>query len=285
MLAMFSQDTNRMIALFLALFIGEISLQTPTELVIGSQQPLTANEMSPMDPKPTLYMKDQDGLVVNNVSSEADPWIVTASISNGVGALVNNLTCSFSGSLCVFENLAIDTMGEGYQLQFELTYPVSSIPAVVSDPFDVGSRPLSAKFTYLKTLNPMHENFTTVVTVWDDALDMPADASIIPVDIKCTVYILGVEGVDLMGTLEVSVVDGNATFSDLKIEDTVTNGHLAANCEDPVDYLAVALSEPFNVHPYPKTGIMRDASSAFTFTGSITDVDGVLNAFLGTISA
>ena len=89
--------------------------------------------MSPMDPKPTLYMKDQDGLVVNNVSSEADPWIVTASISNGVGALVNNLTCSFSGSLCVFENLAIDTMGEGYQLQFELTYPVSSIPAVVSE--------------------------------------------------------------------------------------------------------------------------------------------------------
>merc|ERR1711963_932010 len=272
MLARFSQDKNRMIALFLALFIGEISLQTLTELVIGSQQPLTANEMSPMDPKPTLYMKDQDGLVVNNVSSEADPWIVTASISNGVGALVNNLTCSFSGSLCVFENLAIDTMGEGYQLQFELTYPVSSIPAVVSDPFDVGSRPLSAKFTYLKTLNPMHENFTTVVTVWDDALDMPADASIIPVDIKCTVYILGVEGVDLMGTLEVSVVDGNATFSDLKIE-------------DPVDYLAVALSEPFNVHPYPKTGIMRDASSAFTFTGSITDVDGVLNAFLRTISA
>ena len=82
-------------------------------------------------------MKDQDGLVVNNVSSEADPWIVTASISNGVGALVNNLTCSFSGSLCVFENLAIDTMGEGYQLQFELTYPVLSIPAVVCDPFDV----------------------------------------------------------------------------------------------------------------------------------------------------
>jgi len=286
MLTMVSPDTSRMILIFLSLLIGEISLQTPTELVIGSQQPLTANEMSSMDPKPTLYMKDQDGLVVNNVSSEADPWIVTASIASGAGALANNITCSFSGSLCVFDNLAIDTMGEGYQLQFELTNPASSsIPAVVSDTFDVGSRPLSAKFTQLNTLNPMHENFTAVVTVWDDALDMPADASVIPADISCTVYMLGVEGVELMGTLEVAVTDGDASFTDLKIEDTVTNGHLAANCEDPVDYLAVALSEPFNVHPYPKTGNVRDASSAFTFTGPINDVNSVLSAFLGTLSA
>jgi len=283
---MFLPDTSRMFLIFLTLLIGEISLQTPTEMVIGSQQPLTANEMSPMDPKPTLYIKDEDGLVVNNVSSEADPWIVTASVASGAGALSNNITCSFSGSLCVFENLAIDTMGEGYQLQFELTYPASSsIPPVVSDTFDVGSRSLSAKFTQLNTLNPMHENFTAVVSVWDDALDMPADASVVPADISCTVYMLGVEGVDLMGTLEVSVVDGSATFTDLKIEDTVTNGHLAANCEDPVDYLAVALSDPFNVHPYPKTGIMRDASSAFTFAGPIADVNGVLSAFLGTLSA
>jgi len=260
-------------------------LQTPTTLVIGSQQPFSANEMSPMNPKPTLYMKDQDNATVNEVGTVTDPWIVTATIANGAGGVINNVTCAFSQGLCVFENLAIDTMGEGYQLQFELTYPgtEADIAPVVSDAFDVGGRSLSAKFTQLNTLNPVNQSFTAVVTVWDDALDMAADASVVPAGITCTVSVLGVDGVELMGTLDVAVAaDGSATFSDLQIAETLSNGILAANCEDPVDYLAVALSDTFNVHPYPKTGIVRSEAADFTYSGAIDDINSLLTVFADT---
>ena len=188
------------------------SLQMPVELVIGSQQPFTANEMAPMNPKPTLYMKDQDGLTVNDVGTDADPWVVTASIATGAGALINNVTCAFSQGLCVFDNLAIDTMGENYTIQFDLTYPSteSSIAPVVTDLFQVEARVLSTKFTYLNTLNPVNQTFTATVTVWDDALNMPAEAASIPAGITCTMSLLGVTGIDLMGTLDVAVTGTQA---------------------------------------------------------------------------
>merc|ERR1712025_1217133 len=221
-----------------------------------------------------MGMKDQDNATVNEVGTEADPWIVTATIANGAGGVINNVTCSFSQGLCVFENLAIDTMGEGYQLQFELTYPgtEAEIAPVVSDAFDVGGRALSAKFSQLNTLNPVNQTFTAVVTVWDDALDMPADASVIPADITCTMSVLGVDGVELMGTLDVAVAaDGSATFSDLQIAETVSNG-----------ILAVTLSDPFNVHPYPKTGMVRSEAADFTYSGTIEDISSLLTAFADT---
>ena len=188
------------------------ALQMPSELVIGSQQPFTANEMSPMDPKPTLYMKDQNGDTVNDVGTSTDPWIVTATVTSGAGSLANNLTCAFKQGLCVFENLAVDTVGEDYTLSFELTYPSTEtvIPPVVSDPFDVEGRVLSTKFTQLDTLSPVNQTFTATVSVWDDALDMEAEASGVPAGITCTLSLMGVDGVDLLGTLEVAVT-GNMT--------------------------------------------------------------------------
>ena len=58
---------------------------------------------------------------------------------------------------------------------------------------------------------------------------------------------------------------------------------LGANCENPTDFGAVTFSDTFNVHPYPKTGNVRDASAAFSYEGAIQDVDSVLEAFAGTL--
>ena len=79
------------------------------------------------------------------------------------------------------------------------------------------------------------------------------------------------------------LLDGVATFSDLESTVTISNGVLGANCENPTDFGAVAFSDTFNVHPYPKTGNVRDASAAFMFEGTIQDVDSVLEAFAGTL--
>jgi len=262
------------------------ALQMPAELVIGSQQPFTANEMSPMDPKPTLYMKDQNGDTVNDVGTSTDPWIVTATVASGAGSLANNLTCAFKQGLCVFENLAVDTMGEDYTLSFELTYPSTEtvIPAVVSDPFDVEGRVLSTKFTQLDTLSPVNQNFTATVSIWDDALDMEAEASGVPAGITCTLSLMGVDGVDLLGTLEVAVSGSQATFTDLQVPETISGAYLGANCgTGTAEFVSYTLSDLFNVHPYPKTGSVREATADFTYSGPIDNVDDVLNAFAATL--
>ena len=113
-----------------------------------------------MDPKPTLYMRDENGDTVSQVGSSSDPWIVTASIVSGPGALARNVTCAFEQGLCVFGDLAIDTEGGDYSLSFELTHPTdldTPIPPVVSYPFDVETRILSSEFTHLDILVPVNQ--------------------------------------------------------------------------------------------------------------------------------
>ena len=181
---------------------------TPTELVIASQQPFTANEMHSMDPKPALYMRDENGDTVNVVGSSSNPWIVTASVASGPGAVANNLTCTFEQGLCVFGDLAIDTEGGDYSLSFELTQPTgldTPIPPVVSDLFDVGARILASEFTELDTLVPVNQTFNATVSVWDTALDTEADVTRVPANITCSLVLLGAAGVELMGTLDVQV--------------------------------------------------------------------------------
>jgi len=254
----------------------------PTELVIGSSQPFTASAGSPMDPKPTLYMIDQNGDTVNHVGSVDDPWIVTATKYSGIGKLIGNLTCEFNSnsSLCVFENLIVVREGEGFSIEFELTYPGNEniIPAI-SEVFDVGGRKMSAKFTELATLNPMNLPFPAVVTIWDDATDMPADPIDIPTDITCSISVLGHNSVELNGTLTVPVTDGEAVFA-VGTEEPITNAKFGVTCENPsLEFVAIAISDYFNIYPYPKTGSVRDATAVFTYEGKRnTEIDSVLNA-------
>ena len=61
--------------------------------------------------------------------TSTEGWEVTASLAAGPGGLVNNLTCTFTSGICTFSNLAVDTMGENYTLQFDLTDPTEVTPA------------------------------------------------------------------------------------------------------------------------------------------------------------
>merc|ERR1712223_1817034 len=81
--------------------------------------------------------------------------------------------------------------------------------------------------------------------------------------------LLGVTGIDLMGTLGAAVTDGNATFTDLEIPETVSNGQLGANCA--TDATAVFLS--------------YSISEAFTYPGSIDDISDVIASLEATMGA
>jgi len=264
--------------------LKETSLQQPVALRISTMEPFAGFEMTPFATQPALFMVDQDDKYVTEVGTEFDPWVVTAALVDGEGSLINNVTCNFIGGMCQFENLAIDKTGENYTMQFDLTYPTTAeIVGIESQPFDVGGRPLGVRFTNLSTLNPEHQTFTAVVSIWDDALDEPAGGAVAPPAVSCSVTLVGASGVTLEGTTEVAVVDGIATFDDLQITGMAVGAQLVTSCKDDQDFMHMGTSDDINVHPFPRTGNLKDAKTAFTYNGNAKNVAKVLNAFANAI--
>jgi len=224
--------------------LRESSLQKPVALKISTMEPFQGFEMTPFTEQPALYLIDQDNKYVTEVGTEFDPWEVTATLTNGNGLLVNNVTCYFAvGGLCTFENLAIDAMGENYTIQFEVTYPTTAdVVGIETQPFNVGGRPLSVKFTGLNTLNAEYQPFTAVVNIWDDALDEPAGGAVAPPAVSCSVTLVGATGVQLEGTTEVPVVDGVASFDDLQVTGMTTGAQLIVSCKDDKDFMHMGSS-------------------------------------------
>lgn len=261
--------------------LTDTALQVPAALKVMTD-PDQAAEMTPFVIQPKLYTVDSEGQYINDVGTEVDPWIVTASLINGTGAsLVNNVTCTFLAGICEFENLAVDTMGEGYALLFSLTYPTTaSVTDAISANFDVSGRSLSVRFTGLNVLNAENTPFTAEVSVWDNAMDEEAGTDVAPAAATCTIALApNVTGATLEGTTEVPIVDGKASFPDLEVKGTVVGGALMVTCTNSDDFNTAGTSDDFNVHSYPETGNMKTEDSTFTFTGHIQDVQAVMDAF------
>jgi len=255
-------------------------LKVPKKLMV-MEEPGDAFEMLPFGVQPIIYAVDQDGKYVNEVGAEADPWLVTASVSNGTGMVVNNITCAFKAGLCQFENIAIDTMGHNYELTFSLSYGSDSVEDATSAAFDVGGRPLSVKFTDLDILNAEGAPFSAVVAVWDDALDMKAALDVAPLTATCTISLSPdavAAGAELSGVTEVAVVDGEANFSELEVTGEVTGSQLMVSCSDADDFSHNGTSGDFNVHRYPRTGNLKETNQKFSFKGDGQKLKNVIAA-------
>jgi len=260
--------------------LRETELQLPTDLKIMTH-PGQAFEMQPFGVQPVLYAVDASNILVEEVGTEFDPWIVTASLVNGSASLINNVTCTFVSGRCEFEDLAIDTMGDKYSLLFSLTYPTTaSVADVISSDLNVGGRPLSVKFTSLNTLNPQYEPFAVSVSIWDDALDLPVDGVIAPPSVTCSLTMSGAtSGVALEGTTEVIAVDGVANFPDVEVTGMTTGTNLVASCTDDDGFNHGAVSEEFNIHPFPRSGKLQEGATNFQFKGNSARVSDVLDSF------
>jgi len=255
-------------------------LKQPKKLMVMTE-PSDAFEMQPFGVQPEIYAVNEDGKYIGTVGAEADPWLVTASIANGTGALINNVTCAFKSGICAFEDMAIDAMGFDYALTYTLTYGSDSVEDASSRVFDVGGRPLSVKFTNWSTLNPEGSPFSAEVSVWDDALDVEAGAEVAPVAATCTIS-LGVDaisaGATLEGTTEVPVVDGKASFDDLEVMGSVVGSQLTVSCSDADNFSHVGTSGDFNVHPFPRTGNLKETHQKFTFKGDGAALSNIIKA-------
>merc|ERR1719187_1259940 len=117
------------------------TLAVPAGLVI-STEPNGAFEMAAFTQQPSLYVVDTNGTQMTVVGGEGDPWIVKASVLSGP----NGITVD--------------------------------IPPVNSSLFNVGGRQLSIKATSFPTIQPKATPFTVNVSIWDNALDQPADTDV-----------------------------------------------------------------------------------------------------------
>ena len=80
------------------------------------------------------------------------------------------------------------------------------------------------------------------------------------------------------------ILDGTATFGDLKTSNYVDNAFLKATCADSSDFSKVTSSTPFSTHPYPESGLLKQKATGFHYTGVDFKIGSVLNAFSAVVS-
>ena len=204
----YSQLSQQIAAQRLEESLKSNDLKIPAQLKIMNQ-PGQAFELQPFGNQPKLYTVDADGNFVEKVGSPADPWIVTATLLpiDTTANLINNVTCIFMDGYCEFDNLAIEKMGSGYSVSFEIDYPTTlTLSPVESDEFAVGARPIGVKFTAGPTLYPVDTDFKVEITVWDEALDQPAAEDQLPTGtVNCELFLFNAETETLEGSTFVSL--------------------------------------------------------------------------------
>jgi len=281
-----SQASQEQAALILEENLRSSSLKVPSQLRIMTQ-PGQAFEISPLGVQPKLFTVDQDGKFISELGTVNDPWIVSASKLSGDGNLVNNVTCAFANGYCEFTDMAVDTSGYNFTIEFEVIYPLStSLTSVVSDEFSIGGRKLSLRIMEIPSLQPQNTTFTASVNIWDDGLDGPVDSSNLPpTPVSCSVSLMGAPDATLEGVSQVTAVDGVATFDDLKIEGVAEEINLQFFCEDQSDFSYTVTSDSFSIHDYPDTGMLRVSDTGFEFEGKAEALLPVLDAISSFINA
>ena len=78
---------------------------------------------------------------------------------------------------------------------------------------------------------------------------------------------------------------GVATFEDLKIAGVAEEINLQFSCEDQSDFSHTVNSEPFSIHSYPDTGMLRVSDTGFEFEGKREALLPVLDAISSFINS
>jgi len=206
----------------------------------------------------------------------------------GGGTVMGTTTVEFTGGIATFDDIYLGQAGDDYVLQFEVSYPVTTVTPATSLPFNVAGRPLGIQFTEEAPLVPQNSTFSVTATIWDDALDQAAEPSVLAAHSwDCAIAL--VNGA-LIGTTEIVVGSGDnmVTFDDLMVEEAGLSYDLEVSCtsSDGNIYLT-AMSQPFHVHDYPEVGMLRETDVRFTFKGPLKKVEGILSNFndaMGTVT-
>ena len=78
--------------------------------------------------------------------------------------------------------------------------------------------------------------------------------------------------------------DGEAVFTDLVVTGMATGARLEVSCQDDQDFSQIGTSVEFNVHPFPRTGNLKETSVDFSYSGQAKHVQKVMNAFAAALT-
>lgn len=238
-------------------------------------QPEKVLEMEAIKRPLSVYITDSTGKLVTNLGGGT--WTCKVSIvsDHQSNLLVGTSQVEFVNGTgtAEFSNLRITEAGSGYILQFEVTYPTNAnIAPVNTTMFDVGGRPLGIRLGENPKMRGANQTFDLKGTIWDEALDQAADGFVLAgLSWECDVTMAS-RKMSVLGNTQYNVSPGNGTlvFSGLSIPTLSDSAALHVECYSP-NYTArptISLySDPFMVHEYPQTGLLRKTAAEVYFEG------------------
>ena len=113
-------------------------------------------------------------VVITELGTIEKPWVVTVSLRDGTGhpdaALSGTLNVSSAGGWFNFTDLAISHMGNGYILDFNVTYPPEAVNFTLeSTAFDLPGRPIAVNIVNAVTEVARDASFTLTFNLKDSS--------------------------------------------------------------------------------------------------------------------
>merc|ERR1711936_1520252 len=137
------------------------------EALAVSDEPEDAAEMRVLARPVRVYAHDENGGMISELGDITDPWLCTASVLSGPGGTVmGTTTVEFTDGIATFDDIYMGQAGDDYVLQFEVSYPVTTVTPATSLPFNVAGRPLGIQFTEEAPLVPQNSTFSVTATIW-----------------------------------------------------------------------------------------------------------------------
>ena len=104
-----------------------------------------------------------------------------------LGQSLGSLVLGVEALLSLVPSIFIDTMGDGYQLDFSISYPANSaVNTTQTNIFSVGGRPLGLRINPFGILKPQNTSFAVNASIWDEALDQEAAAEVLADVFECS---------------------------------------------------------------------------------------------------
>ena len=206
-----------------------------------NMQPNNTQMGSTILPPVTVRIEDASN---NLVSGDMRNIIIAIHDNPNSGALSGILTRSAVNGVATFNDLSIDSAGNGYTLM------ASSNPALIGDtsiPFnvfpEVPPEPHHLRI-YVEPTNTEINNIISPITVWVEDID----SNIVFDDSRMIYVIIGnnPSGGTLIGTTSVQAAGGRATFGDLRINAAGDGYTLVFGCTPPLNNVFTA---SFNITP------------------------------------
>merc|ERR1712037_1057597 len=143
--------------------------------------------------------------------------------------------------------------GEGYELEFSISYPSDlTIGPVATIPFSVGPRPLGVKFDSLDSLIPNSDLLNVTFSIWDMGQDVAASPEVLGIQTwECSLAFTINVPVAIVGQTSAVIAAGTSNgMYEVKFEGSGLNLQFTTTCTSPESGRSVTSSSKLNLDKF-----------------------------------